>query len=317
MVKHVFGEFLRLFVHKAFANPLCVEAGFVHSHKSDCGKVVAESAEVTLCVGIQSRFHKLRDGVALYFQRTCGNVHQFVQTLVEFLFVFGKVGNTGHVDGYYAHRTGAFAASEKSAGFFAQFTQIQTQTAAHTAHVAGLHVAVDVVGEVRRAVLSRHFKQQLVVFRFAPIEIFCYGIGGNGILETTTVVVAFNHRFDEGFVYHVHFLLAVFVLEVHFLSAHNAVEFRKVVGNGPVKRYVGKWCLRTPTAGRVDAVNEGLYALLYFFIRKTSYEDDLERLFIKIDKDQAENHKQYLVDKKNNRLQMKKGKKSISISIIL
>jgi DNA-binding LytR/AlgR family response regulator len=39
---------------------------------------------------------------------------------------------------------------------------------------------------------------------------------------------------------------------------------------------------------------------LYFFIRKTSYEDDLERLFIKIDKDQAENHKQYLVDKKNN-----------------
>ena len=26
---------------------------------------------------------------------------------------------------------------------------------------------------------------------------------------------------------------------------------------------------------------------LYFFIRKTSYEDDLERLFIKIDKDQA------------------------------
>lgn len=30
---------------------------------------------------------------------------------------------------------------------------------------------------------------------------------------------------------------------------------------------------------------------LYFFIRKTSYEDDLERLFIKIDKDQAENHK--------------------------
>ena len=39
---------------------------------------------------------------------------------------------------------------------------------------------------------------------------------------------------------------------------------------------------------------------LYFFIRKTSYEDDLERLFIKIDKDQNENHKQYLVDKKNN-----------------
>ena len=27
---------------------------------------------------------------------------------------------------------------------------------------------------------------------------------------------------------------------------------------------------------------------LYFFIRKTSYEDDLERLFIKMDKDQAE-----------------------------
>ena len=39
---------------------------------------------------------------------------------------------------------------------------------------------------------------------------------------------------------------------------------------------------------------------LYFFIRKAFYEDDFKRLLTKIEKDEAESNKQYLVDKKNN-----------------
>lgn len=39
---------------------------------------------------------------------------------------------------------------------------------------------------------------------------------------------------------------------------------------------------------------------LYFFIRKAFYEDDFKRLLTKIEKDEAESNKQYLVDEKNN-----------------
>ena len=39
---------------------------------------------------------------------------------------------------------------------------------------------------------------------------------------------------------------------------------------------------------------------LYFFIRKALYEDDFKRLLTKIEKDEAESNKQYLVDEKNN-----------------
>ena len=37
---------------------------------------------------------------------------------------------------------------------------------------------------------------------------------------------------------------------------------------------------------------------LYFFIRKAFYEDDFKRLLTKIEKDEAESNKQYLVDEK-------------------
>lgn len=39
---------------------------------------------------------------------------------------------------------------------------------------------------------------------------------------------------------------------------------------------------------------------LYFFIRKSFYEEDFDRLLIKIDKDEAESNKQYLIDERNN-----------------
>lgn len=39
---------------------------------------------------------------------------------------------------------------------------------------------------------------------------------------------------------------------------------------------------------------------LYFFIRKEHYKDDFNRLLIKINKDEAESNKQYLIDERNN-----------------
>ena len=118
-----------------------------------------------------------------------------VQALVKFRFVFGKIGDARNVDGNNADRAGAFAAAEEAAGFLAQFAHIQTQTATHRTDVAGLHIAVDIVREIRRAVFGGHFKQQLVVFGFGPVEIFGDGIGRNRLLETAAVGVAFDHDF--------------------------------------------------------------------------------------------------------------------------
>ncbi|RHS04652.1 response regulator [Coprobacillus sp. AF13-15] len=39
---------------------------------------------------------------------------------------------------------------------------------------------------------------------------------------------------------------------------------------------------------------------LYFFIRKAFYEEDFKRLLLKIEKDEAESNKQYLLDEKNH-----------------
>jgi len=66
-------------------------------------------------------------------------------------------------------RTGRLAGAEEAAGFFAQLPQIKPQAAAHRAHVVWLHVGVDIVGEIRRAVFGRHLEQELVVFRVSPV----------------------------------------------------------------------------------------------------------------------------------------------------
>ena len=65
---------------------------------------------------------------------------------------------------------------------------------------------------------------------------------------------------------HVHFLFAVFVAEVGFLTADYAVHFGKVVRHGPVQSDIGKRSLRTPTAGSIDAVNEAFDTLLYLVV---------------------------------------------------
>ena len=115
--------------------------------------MVRKRAEIALCVGIKSLIQKLCDNLALYFQTARGNVHNVVKPLVEIRLVFGKVSDTGHIYGNDADRACGLAAAEEAAGLFAQLSEVETQTAAHGAHVAGLHVGVYIVGEVRRAVL--------------------------------------------------------------------------------------------------------------------------------------------------------------------
>ena len=268
MVEHVLRERLRPLVGHIRAQPLCVQAGFVHAHKSDGGEVVVEGAEVALGVGIQALLHQLGDDRALGLQAAGGKVHHLVQPLVEVGFVFGQIRDARHIDRHHADRAGAFAAAEEPAALFAQLAQVETQPAAHAADVRGLHIAVDVVGEIRRAVFRRHLEQQAVVFGLGPVEVLRDRIGRDRVLEAASVRVALDHRLDEGFVDHRHFLDAVLVFEIHLLAADDRGQFGEVVRNRPVERDVRERRLRAPARRRVHAENEGFDALFDFAVGK-------------------------------------------------
>ena len=165
-VERLFGEFLRFFVREIDAQPFCVEARFVHAHKADGGKVIVEGAEITFGVRIQAFFQKLGNDVTFDFQASCGQIHQLFKALEKFVFVLGKIRDPRHIYGYDTHGTRAFAAAEEAARFFPQFPKIQTQSAAHGPDVRRLHIAVDVVAEIRGAVFCGHFEEKFVVFGF-------------------------------------------------------------------------------------------------------------------------------------------------------
>ena len=228
--------------------------------------MVIEAAKISLGVRVQSLLQQLFHRFALDLQAAGCNVHHAVQPDEEVRFILGKVCDAGQVDGHNAHRAGRLAAAEEAAAFLAQFPQIQPQAAAHAAHVAGLHVGIDVVGEIGRAVFGGHFKEQVVVFRLRPVEILRDGISGNGILKTAAVGVALDHDLDKRFVDQIHLCLAVTVGEVHGFTAHDAGLASQVGGYRPVQRDVGKRCLRSPAAWRIDPEHETLNAVLDFII---------------------------------------------------
>ena len=76
---------------------------------------------------------------------TCCNIHHFIQVFIESCLILGQICNTRHVDGNYANRACTLSASEETAGFLAQFTQIQAQTTAHTSDIARFHIAVYII----------------------------------------------------------------------------------------------------------------------------------------------------------------------------
>jgi len=57
----------------------------------------------------------------------------------------------------------------------------------------------------------------------------------HGILKAPSVCIAFDHDLDEGFVHHIHFLLAVAIREVHLLSADNSRKVLHIIRHDPVK----------------------------------------------------------------------------------
>ncbi len=262
MVEHIRRELLRLGVSQVLTQPVCIEAGLVHADQTDGGEVIGEGAEVPLGVRVQTVIQQLGDDGALDLQGARRDVHHVIQSLIEVLLVAGLVGEGGDIDGHDADRAGGLAAAEVAARLLTQLAQVKPQAAAHGAHVAGLHIAVDVVGEVGGSVLGGHLEQEAVVLGVRPVEITGDGVGGDGVLEAATVGIPLDHGLDEGLVDNVHLALAILVLEVHLLAANDAVLLGQIRRDDPVQRDVGKGCLRAPTGGGIDAEDERLDALL-------------------------------------------------------
>ena len=107
--------------------------------------MVFKSTEVSLCVRIKTLVEKLCNNLTLHAERTGRNVHKLVESLEEIFFIFSEVCDSGHIDCNNPHRTGAFTATEEATGLLSQLTEVKTKSAAHTAYIAGFHIAVDVV----------------------------------------------------------------------------------------------------------------------------------------------------------------------------
>ena len=273
VVQHVLGKSLRLGMGQILPQPVGVQSHLVHADQADGGEVVVEGAQIPLGVGIQAGVQQLGDNGALGFQGTGGNVHQLVQSGIEVRLVLRQIGDAGQVDGDHAHGAGGLAGAKEAAGLLPQLAQVKAQAAAHGAHVVGLHIGVNVVGEVGRAVLGGHLEQQLVVLALAPVEVAGDGVGGDGVLEAPAVGVALDHDLDEGLVHHVHFLLAVAIGKLTLPAAHDGGLIRQIAGHRPVQGDIAEGRLGAPAGGGVDAVNEGLDALLDFLLGQVVHLD--------------------------------------------
>ena len=281
VVENILGKLLALLGGHVGPYPVGVKACLVHADKADGGEVVIEGAEIVLRVGVQPLVEKLGDDGALYLQGACRDVHELVKTLVEIGLVRCKVCDAGHVYRDNADRAGALARAEVAAGLFAQLTQVKAQAAAHGADIAGLHIGVDVVGEVRSAVLCGHLEQHSVVLGGRPVKVTGDGIGRDRVLEAAAVCVALDHDIDERLVDHVHLGLAVAVGEVHLLAADDSGHILEVGGNRPVKGDVGKRSLSAPAGRSVHAENKRLDALLDLLVGQVIDLDKRSKVGVK------------------------------------
>ena len=145
-----------------------------------------------------------------------------IQSCIKVCLVLCQICDTRHVDRNNANRSGTFTWAKETTGFLAEFSQVQTQPTAHRTHIARLHVTVDIIWKIWCAVFCGHFKEQSVVLGIRPVKISGNRISRDRILESTTIGIALDHDLKECTVDHIHFLLAVLVLKVHFLAADDS-----------------------------------------------------------------------------------------------
>src|SRR5664280_1644055 len=101
--------------------------------------MIVKRTKVSSGIRIQSLFKQSGNGIALYLQGTGGNVHHPVEAFEKILLVRGLECNPWKIDRNDANGTGTLPASEETARLLPELPQIQTKTAAHTAHITRSH----------------------------------------------------------------------------------------------------------------------------------------------------------------------------------
>ncbi|MNI35390.1 hypothetical protein D3C73_894130 [compost metagenome] len=203
------------------------------------------------------------DHFALDLQAFHRQFHQRVQTLQQASGIaLEHIPQARAVDGDHPQRTSLFRRTEQAATALEQLAHIQLQTAAHRAHLVGLHVGVEEVLEVRQAVARSHFKQAVGVFA-VPWEVMGDVVGRDREGEHSPFGVARLHHFDVGAVEQVHFHLQVAVGKRHFLAADHRDLLFEVLRAHPVERQVGERCLGAPARRHVEVVDELLDRLAH------------------------------------------------------
>ena len=266
MIQNIFCKLLCLLISHVCTKPSCIQSCFIHANQTDGGKMIVKASQIALGIRIQPLIQQFSDHFSLDMQGTCGNIHQAVQTLIKFILILRQISDPWHIDGYHAHRTGAFAGTEVSSGLFTQFSQIQTQTTAHTSYIAWLHIAVNIVGKIRSSVFGCHLKEQTVVFCIGPVKFFCDGVSRNRILETSAIGISFDHGLDKRLVDHIHLLFTVFILKVHLFSANDCRKFCQIIRYSPVQCDIGKWSLCSPATWCVHTIDKGFDTFFHFRI---------------------------------------------------
>ena len=204
-----------------------------------------------------------------------------LQAAEEIHFILGKVCNPGHVDGYNTDGACVFSGTKVSSILFPQFTKVQAESAAHGSHIAGLHIAVDIVGEIRGSVFCGHLEKETVVFCVRPVKISGDTVSRNRVGESAAVTVTFHHNFDECFVDHGHLFFTITISEVLLFSSHNSRKILQVVRTGPVKGNVGERSLGSPSGGDIHTIDEGLHALFYIMVCQIIYFDKGSKIGVK------------------------------------
>ena len=228
--------------------------------------MILECTKISLGVRIQACIQKFGDNLSLGVQGLRAHIHHMIQFCPELILCLAQIGKLRKIDGHDTDGTGGLACAEEAAVASLELAQIQAESAAHGADVGGLHVAVDIVGEIRGSVLRGHLKEQFVVLGLFPVKISGDGVGRDRILEASSLRVALGHDLDKRLVDHVHLCLAVAVGEVLLHAAHNCLLVLQVFRDRPVKRDVGEGRLTSPSGRCVDAVDEALHALLHTLV---------------------------------------------------
>ena len=155
------------------ADPFRVQACLVHTDQTDGGEMVLEGSQIPLGIRVQALVQQLGDNrLSSSLRSGRGNIHHMVQTAGRnHPHPLTDKRSCGILMVTTPTEPVLSPQPKKPPDLLAQLPQIQTQAAAHTAHVAGLHIAVDIIGEIRCSVFGRHLEEQTVVLCIGPVKI--------------------------------------------------------------------------------------------------------------------------------------------------